>query len=198
MNARPDPPQLRFRVPLSRHSACIQALLIANEQARISQGWVEARVDLTTLSNVQVARALAETLIPMESQGAEVYGNQQRISLIRLAGILSCYEKSFGPSDYRAHCWVPHLRFLGDQTPLTFSASSGAQPATQPAAKRLSFFPCQYASPAANLITSSHPAPIRAQVEQAITTYECAWCPRLRDLDHWELLQHGQEADRDE
>lgn len=146
----------------------------------------------TTLEQVQVARALAEALLPLETQGAEVYGNGQRVSLRRLPGILDCYAKSFGVSDYRAHCWVPHVRYLDDQTPLTIHVTAGRQPATAPATNNLSFFPCQYASPAANLITPTHPAPLRAQVEQALVTYECAWCPRLRDLDHWELL-HGHK-----
>ena len=40
------------------------------------------------------------------------------------------------------------------------------------------------------LPTVAHLDAAREQVEQALVSYECAWCPRLRDLDHWELL-HG-------
>ena len=181
------PAQLHFRVPLSRHAGCIQALRLANERARIAQGWVEVCVVLTDLEQVQVARAIADTLLPLEAEGAEASGGGQRITLARLAGILDCYAKSFAVSDYRAHCWAPHLRFLGDRTPLTFQVGS-TQPATSP--PRMTFFPCQYAAPAAHLITPEHPASLRTQVEQALVSYECAWCPRLRDLDHWELL-HG-------
>ena len=87
------PAQLHFRVPLSRHAGCIQALRLANERARIAQGWVEVCVVLTDLEQVQVARAIADTLLPLEAEGAEASGGGQRITLARLAGILDCYAK---------------------------------------------------------------------------------------------------------
>ena len=42
------------------------------------------------------------------------------------------------------------------------------------------------------IISPEHPATIRAQVEAALARAGCAWCPRLRDLDTWELYQWGR------
>lgn len=190
-----QPTQLRFRFPLSRHANCILALSLANTQARIRDGWCEAGISLDTLPQIQAAGAIAEALAPLSLQGAEAYGNDQRISLRRVAGILACYAKSFGVSDYRAHCWTPIARLLHDQTPIVLLPQDSSAPAVASVTARTWFFPCQYASPGAATITSAHPAPLHAQAEQVLTHYECRWCPRLRDLDQWELMQWGRDCD---
>ncbi|MDO8357205.1 MAG: hypothetical protein Q7U76_12515 [Nitrospirota bacterium] len=146
--------------------------------------WHETTFTLPGRQAAQDALTLTELLL--RHPCAEAYGNDQRVNLHRMVGILACYAHSFGVIDYRAHCWVPLPRFLDDRTPITYVVTSGDAPAQEVAATPAWLFPCQYASPASNGLSLTHQASLRAQVESALVQYECAWCPRLRDLDHWE------------
>jgi len=142
---------------------------------------------------------------------AHVSANGQRINIHRVASILQCYEQSFQPSDWRAHCWQPRpARFLEDAVTrgaiiegvdilLSCSGTTAQRTyndgfSTLPDRDRpIWMFPCRYANcaPVATELSLRHPAGLRAQVEQALTHYECRWCPRLQSLDEWELLQWG-------
>lgn len=201
---------LRFRFGPYR-SPRMAAILEAARQGdyrapAYSDGWHETRFQLQDRQEVQHALTLAEHLT--WHPRAEAYGGGQRIHIHTVLQVLRCYEKSCGPSDWRAHCWQPRpAQFYEDWSvkigqpiglslslnPFTRQTSIAPLPDSPLPAldrpHRIWIMPCRI--PASADISRLHPAPLRAQVEAALIDYECAWCPRLQHLDEWDLNQWG-------
>lgn len=161
-------------------------------------GWQSVQFDLRDQAQAQAALVLAECLSLHPC--AEIAAGPQRLHIPHALRVLRCYLQSCGPADWRAHCW--QLRPAPDTPParsrlgLTLTLG-GAAPPPEPAPPppRPWLFPCRLASAAQ--ASRYHPATLRAQVEAALHQAECAWCPRLHNLDEWDLLQWGRLDDEE-
>lgn len=208
------PHTLTFRFTHYR-STRLRAMLQVAEQGHLTApfmpmkdgGWYQVTFALSSRAQVHAALSLAELLL--RHPCAEAYGNGQRVNPQRVVSILRCYEKSFGPSQWKAHCYTVQKGFFEAQLiPITYTVRTtielGCGPegcSNEPGKSQVEYsgpgyrpwyFPCRYAEPAVARIAVTHPAGIRAQVEQALTAYECTWCPRLQHLDTWELEMWGR------
>jgi hypothetical protein len=149
----------------------------------------------------RAARILADLLTAHPCAHALVEGKQMTIPSVAM--VLRCYEKSFLSSDARAYGWKLHT-LLEDQSKVTsypvnialFSCSP-APPPPPPPQPRIWFFPCRLTVGRAAHIALSHPASLRAQVEAVLADSDAHWCPRLQNLDQWDLDQWGH-ADNDQ
>lgn len=125
------------------------------------------------------------------------------ISLYQAARAMDCYLQSHVPSDWRAHCWVRASPPSTDpaRLPMTLTVRLSEDPLTlsrdRPEAPPYWLFPCRLALQYYRSIDLRHPASVRAQVEAALTQAHCQWCPRLHDLDTWELYQWGRGVEEE-
>jgi hypothetical protein len=157
----------------------------------------ETLFDLHDQAAVSAARILSDILTAHPCAHAVIEGRQ--ITIPAAAMVLRCYEKSFLVSDARAYCWKLHtLREDRGKTisyPVNialFSCSpEPSPPAPPPPQPRTWFFPCRLAVGRAADIALSHPTTLRAQVEAVLADSEAHWCPRLQNLDQWDLDQWG-------
>lgn len=136
--------------------------------------------------------------------GTTIAVNELSVTWYRATEVLACYLRSFIPSDWRAHCWAATQNPFGERLRsrgLTLHVSVESAQDTERrelaqgaevAQRAVWFFPCKLAAGSATHLELTHPATIRAQVEALLVSYECHWCPRLANLDDWDLFQFGR------
>jgi hypothetical protein len=143
---------------------------------------------------------------------ADVFANEQRISLYPVTEVLTCFEQSCGISDARAHCWVSLPRLCEDSLrPLSYPLHIHIQspnpgccgldadqdpqveteqgtPDTAPIQEPVIWFvPCRLIQHRTQRVSLQHPSTLRAQMDALLRQAHCEWCPRLQHLDLWEV-----------
>lgn len=199
-----EPVTLTFRFPDSRSSRMPLVLEVAKQHEvsarELLHGkrtliYYEVNVKLVDRKAVQSALSLTRHLFGMKS--TEIFADGEVLHRHHVESVLVCLEKSFQVSDWRGHCWVVHRIAV----PPTFpekTIPSEQMIATLEALKtkppdKIWLSPCRLAdSFTMSRIHAGHPASIKAQVEGVIVQRGSRWCPRLKNMEEWELLQWGK------
>lgn len=192
-------PRFAVLLDLAHQLADAGAQYVVEE--RTGKGWRITHRHIVRVSSLTppVARLLVEfdrTARGLTGVTLSLAGHA--IPLYQAARALDCYLQSHVPSDWRAHCWVSASppSAIRARLPLTITVRLSEDPLglsrDRPEEPPYWLFPCRLALQYYHSIDLRHPASVRAQVEAALAQAHCQWCPRLQDLDTWELYQWGR------
>ena len=154
-----------------------------------------------TDSTVRAALDLVSRVLPLKHH--QLYVDGDHIEAYTVKSVLACYATGL-TSSRMAYCWIAqplletaHAR-ASFPVAITLDICTGqtTTECTIPDPPKVWMWPCRCSIASIRNISSLHPATIRQQVEATLASAQVHWCPRLQNLDEWELLQWGKRGAR--